>query len=576
MDGEAASRRGGRLLPLALVLLAAVPYLGTLGFGFALDDRAEIVENAHVRSLANVREILLSPLLAGHGLEGVRLYRPLTTLTYAVDQAISGGHPGWFHAVNVLLHVAVSLLAWAVLRGWFADRLTPFLGAALFAVHPIHVEAVANVSGRKELLATLFCLATLLAFRRWRESGGAWLALAGATFVAGLASKETAVVAPALLVLEEWLLPTRGDAGASFRSRVLLPGALFAGLFAAYLAVRAGVLEGLLPGRASVLDNPLAHVGPVDRLLSALVVVARGLRLQLVPFDQSPDYSLAAIPVVTSPASPAFVLAAGALVAIGLAVLALRAERGLVVAAAFYPLALAPAANVLLPIGTTFGERLLYLPSVATCAVLGWVAARGVRSRRQVAVVVLGLVGAAAIGRTVAYASTWRNDETLFVAAREVMPSSAKVRYNVGAILAGRGETAAAMREYGAALAIHPDYPEALANRGNLRLSLGDRSGALDDLSAAIRISPRDARALNSRGLLHRLEGRLDLAIGDLDAAIAVDPGYGEALVNRGIARQLRGDLPGARRDFRAALERMPPDWRHRALAESLWSGTAP
>lgn len=564
-------RRPGLLLAVAIVLLAIVPYLRTLGHGFVLDDRAEIVENAHVRSLANWRGILLSPLLAGHGLEGVRLYRPLTTLTYAVDQAVSGGSASWFHLLNVLLHAATSLLAWEVLRGWFQDRLAPFLGAALFAVHPVHVEAVANVSGRKELLATLFCLATILAFRRWRWEGEGGLLLAGATFLAGLLSKESAVVTPALLALEAWLLPSPGDESRSFRDRVLGPAALFSGVLGGYLALRAGVLDGMLPGRPSVLDNPLAHVGPVDRLLTAVVVVARGLRLQVAPFGQSPDYSLAAIPVVTSPASPAFLLAAGALVAVGMAVVALRAERGLVVAAIVYPLALAPAANVLFPIGTIFGERLLYLPSVATCAVLGWVAARGVRKQGRGAVVVLGIVGLAAIARTVTYAATWKSDETLFIAARTVMPSSAKVRYNAGAILAGRGESAEAMREYGAALAIHPHYPEALVNRGNLRLSLGDRRGALEDLSAAIRISPKDARARNSRGLLHRLEGRLPLAIADLDVAIAADSGYGEALLNRGIAQQMAGNLGAAREDFRTALDRTPPDWRHRALAESLW-----
>ena len=222
------------------VVLALVVYLPSLSNGFALDDTGDIVENTTVHGLANTGEILTSPY-RGRVPPGRSPYRPVTSLTYALNWSMGSGSPVPFHAFNVALHGANTALVTILLTTLGASPLLALLGAAVFAVHPVHVEAVANSVGRGDALMALFVLLGALAYLRRSRSEWARVGLVSLAYAMALASKENGVVLPALLVVLSLLFPRRAG-----RATQLPVFAALAGVLVVYLAVRYQVLGTLL------------------------------------------------------------------------------------------------------------------------------------------------------------------------------------------------------------------------------------------------------------------------------------------------------------------------------------------
>ena len=186
----------------ALAAATFVAYLSALPNGFAFDDVPIIVQNPRVHHLTWLHALLLQPYWPIYG-RGLGLYRPLTTFGYAVQWALTGGVAPWFHVVNVLMHVAVVVLLFQLLRR-VVGQTPAFFGALVFAVHPVHVEAVANVVGQAELGAAIGVIAACLVFAARPEGlrvGGGRLVALAALYALALGYKESAIVAPALLVV---------------------------------------------------------------------------------------------------------------------------------------------------------------------------------------------------------------------------------------------------------------------------------------------------------------------------------------------------------------------------------------
>ena len=235
--------------------MAALVFANAVGNGFVLDDRGIIVGNPLVTSPATAwRAFALPywPVELGGG-----QYRPLGIVSFALDWLISGGDARWFHAVNVLWHVAATVLVWLLAAELLAPMAAAF-AALVFAVHPVHVEAVSSVVGRLEPMATVFILLALLAHRKRSYWAPLWFALA-------LLAKESAIVLIALTCAHDLLLER--DRRAAFRARRWLYAA-YGGAAVAYVAVLAAVFSGQslsAPARAFV------GASATDRL----VIVAR-------------------------------------------------------------------------------------------------------------------------------------------------------------------------------------------------------------------------------------------------------------------------------------------------------------
>ncbi|HKY33571.1 MAG TPA: tetratricopeptide repeat protein, partial [Candidatus Polarisedimenticolia bacterium] len=461
----------------ALILLAAAVHAGALLNGFTFDDPHIVVENPLVTEPGGILRIPFAHYWAGSGGQG-NLYRPLTLATYWLNHR-AGGTSAWaFHLVNVLLHAAVTGVVYLLARR-LAPEPAALAAAILFAVHPVHTEAVANVAGRAELLAALFVLSAWLLRRR----AGWSLAL----FALGLLSKENAIVLPGLLMLED--LPSKGPR-ASLRSA--LPHAVAAGV---WLAARTLVVGA---GTAAEGD-PFLGVPAHERILTAVSVLGREVLLMVAPIRLSADYSFDQIPVAASVLDAGFLAGLAALAACGLAAAAARTLPCVRLGIAGFFVCLLPVSNLLFGIGVMMAERLLYLPSALACLAAGGVLERlsrtaGPRRARQALLAVSLALAAAGAWRTADRVGDWFDQVTLFEATVKTSPRSALAWVNLGAAYQELGRLEDAERCFREAASIAPARP---GPRYNLAVALekqGRLSEAIEAYREALRLAPSDAR----------------------------------------------------------------------------------
>lgn len=547
IPGEAGARRRF-LLPLVLAAVAVIPFLNSLHGDFVFDDLEIVRDNPFV----NGRVSATGLLTWSH--ESATWYRPLTMFTYAANHRI-GAEPFGFHLVNVLLHAVVSVEVFYLARG-FVPSAAAAVTALLFAVHPIHTEAVSNIVGRAELLAAAFVLASLLAFRRGAGAapGGRlwWRGLSVLAFTAALLSKESAISAiPMLVLLHLWIRRER-------KLGPLLDGITpFLASAAAYLAVRWLVLGALtLPQPPQFLDNPLAHVSASARLQTALVVLWDYLALLAVPWQLSADYSYNAVPLVVSPADPRFVaaLVGWALIALTVSAAARRTAVPLV-SVLFFVLPLLLTANVLVPIGTIKAERLLYLPSLGWCLALGWLIGSWSQAQPRRALVALLAVSAVLALRTWVRNHDWRDSVSLFEATTRAVPASAKAHHNLAVAydLAGRWDDA--MMHFRRALAIFPPYASAACGVGRIYERRRIDNGALHWYARALKINPDLVLAHQNTGVVRFRLGDLAGAESAFRAGLERDPTNVRLLVYLATVRMAQGDFAGAQAKLDRARE---------------------
>jgi protein O-mannosyl-transferase len=347
---------GLKRLCLAVGACAVVVYLGALWNEFALDDNPVVRFNSLVLSTSGMWRAFVSPYWPPE--LGGGMYRPLPLATYALDWRL--GWTTWFHAVNVLWHAGVSIGVAILARRWAGDR-GAFAAGLLFAVHPVHVEAVANLVGRSELMAAAFSILAVYAALA-RDSVG-WCA---AALAAGLLSKENAAVVPAL-VGWAWLVGLDRPS----RRRMTQYAASWLALGVAYGIVRWAVLRH----ESTFVNGAPIFIGasPWAVRLTAVAAFADFARLLAVPLHLRVDYSPAERTLVTTPLDGRFALGLLCLATwAGLLWLAWR--RGRKVEAfglGWIALALLPVANLLYPAGVLVAERTLYLPSVGVALAAG-------------------------------------------------------------------------------------------------------------------------------------------------------------------------------------------------------------
>lgn len=517
---------------LILVVACLLSYANGLAGDFTYDDKAIIRDNARIRSPASLSQVFTTPYFGGARGLGTG-YRPLLLLSFAVQFWIHGASAVGFHAVNVLLHCLVTLLfARFLLRLQVPDGVA-FGAGLLFAVHPVHVEAVTSLVGRGETLAAAFVFGfLLLALLARAEQGRRPLLLAGALglYALGVLTKESAAVAPALAFLAFWRLES-GTAGQRVAGALRRGAWLYAGsavILAGMFFLRRLVLGGVLKSRSFVifeLENPLAPLPALERAANAAGILFRYVGRLVLPVRLSADESAWSIPVQRglSLSGAVAVLLLGAIAVA--AVARERRQRDVAFGLLFFGVAFAPTANLLFPTGTIFAERLAYLPSAGFLLALASVVldrpAGPVPRFRVAAFFAIALAFAA---RTVARNLDWKDDRSLFEATVASSPGSAKAHYNLAWLSAQAGRLPEALRHYREATRIYPKYFDAWAGRGTVEQRM-------NDLAAAEK---------------------------SFERSLEVAPAYENGFFRLGVVREKRGDLGGAERAFADGLKRNP------------------
>ncbi len=508
--GETATEGWHTRDAVVVAIVAALSYANALANRFALDDVDVIRTNPLVHHVAGVWQAFAHsywPEATGAG-----QYRPLTMATFALDWAVSGGNAAWLHAANVLWHVAACLLVLRLLME-FTTRSAALAGALVFAVHPVHVEAVSNLVGRSDVTCAVFTLGAVLLHRR-----RLWLAVP--CYAAALFAKESGITFIGLAVASDLLLPgllgvLQSQAPRRLSSpRTWLPANMlarwplyagYAGVTAAYAALLATLFHNMPLVRVA---EPWMHATTAQRLLTVARIVPEYARLLLVPLQLHVDYMPRSIEVVQDPSLGVFVGLAIVIAALVVTVRTWNRQPLVAFAILAFACTIAPVANVFFASGVMLAERTLYLPSVGLAVLVAWswdeVAFRRDQMARsftrvsdatagyrasgspapsrysdgstlsaarpapdpspaapygglQLGVLVVALCLLAA--RTWTRTPIWRNDKTMLVASLAGEPDSYRVHERAADVMFRSGNIDGAVHEYAIARMLYPVAP---------------------------------------------------------------------------------------------------------------------
>ncbi|MBN1476120.1 tetratricopeptide repeat protein [Candidatus Sumerlaeota bacterium] len=531
-------------LPWALAGLAVAVFAITWWADFAYDDYPIVVRDERVHSPARWHELWTHSYWNKPRGANLSNWRPLTSTTYAINWALAGRRPWTFHLVNTLLHAGVTLAVFALACEILGRERPAAVAAALFAVHPLHTEAVANVVGRAEVMAALFALLSWLAHRRGHPLWAAvWLAL-------GLLSKESALPIVGVMVFDDLLGRPGGRVKPRWTGRAWIPLAL---VFALYILARWAVLGsvGRNEGMAHlIVFNPLLGDGLalLTRWSTAIKMLAYQWALFVWPAKLLADYSWRHVPLSQSPLDPpviASLLFFTLLVMLALTVGRRRPAVNLALGA-WLLLALL-SSNLLFPIGVLFAERLLYLPSVGMCLFVGsllsreWSPLRPALRRVFTAVVAVALLALSA--RAVRRAWDWRDTLSLWQHDIRLAPQACQVQSALGIELKNLGQHEEARRHLMRAcdLSRASDDPSDIPRHEQ----------ALEELADLLLVMAEEARHSGDEGRAAELLEEADIAIAFSLTNIPNNP---VVLTYYAIRLTDEGDRERAEEIFRAAL----------------------
>ncbi len=554
-------RHGDLIVCVALILAIFWTYWGVFDHSFVnYDDPAYITENPH--------------LAKGFSMEGLRwaftslyfnFWQPLTWLSYFFDMSVYGMNAGGFLFTNLVLHIAGTLMLYAALRCMTGSVWRSGLVVALFALHPLNVESVAWVSERKNVLSTVFWMATLWTYARYAQRPRLKRYVpVFLCFLLGLMAKPMLVTLPfVLLLLDAWplrrwgVLPTPESDGVLVLhcptrtlSRLVIEKVPFFALTAGF-----SVMAYVAQDRGGALSSMEAHPLSV-RLANALMSYGIYLRKMVWPSDLTVLY-----PHPGMPAAAPLLLSVFVLLAISwMAIRGVRARPWLVVGWLWYLGSLVPVIG-LVQIGQfSMADRFAYVPLIGVFVMVAWSIpgeTSGPRRRRLMTVIgVLILLVVAGITRQ--QVRHWRDSRALFTHALAVVGSHPLIHNSLGVALEDSGDTEAAIGHYREALRRNPGDAEIRSNLGAALMTVGETEAAEAYLLDALRRDGALKKAKINLGNLYARRGALNAAIIQYRQALAIDPASATAYNNLGVALARKGDVTQAIAQFRRALELKP------------------
>jgi len=539
------------LLALALVAAVVFVYGQTTGFGFVdYDDPPYVSGNAVIQqgvTLEGVRWVLSN----AHGGN----WHPVTGLSHMLDCELFELDAGAHHAVNVGLHALGALLLFGLLLSTTGSRPAAGMVAALFALHPLHVESVAWISERKDVLSTVFGFAALWTYVSWTRRGGPIRYAATAVLLAlGLAAKPMLVTWPfVFLLFDRWPLDRAAELPLALRIKEKLP------FFA--LAAAAAIVTFLFQRDVGAVSS--AELVPlVPRITNAVVSYARYLGHAFQPVPMGLLYPHPAMPGGTPWETSQIALAAGGL--IGLSVLVAVSRRGYAITGWLWYLGTLVPVIGLVQVGLqAMADRYTYVPLIGVFLALVY-GTREMLGRLKPAVgkavgsalAFAVLVPCAVLANT--QARTWQDTQTLFDAALVVAPRSPLVLTTLGSLHQERFEIEAAAGFYRRALAVQPGHAEANYNLAYMLQAAGRTKEALGHLDTAIESQPGHIHARNLRGQIHLQAGDPERALAEFEAALREEPEHAITEMSIGSALSALGRTDEAAEHFRRAIELDP------------------
>ena len=576
-----------RMWIILLFFMAFALFANSIPNGYVLDDSGVLKDNFIVKKgFDGIPLILKTPYRYGSGAVIDDLYRPLSLVMFAAEWQISPKNPSVNHFVNVFFYAINCALLFLVLRKLFSRHspLLPLFATLLWMAHPIHTEVVANIKSRDEIMSVFFLFLALLGFIRYlNEKGTPWLVLSVILYTLSFFSKEGVITCLVIFPLVGWYITGKIPGKTVIGSVAMVVPALV------YMMVRHYVL-GRFPAPplapVSITDNLLfAAPDLAGRLATAIMILGKYLFLLIVPYQLVSDYSYNQIPLVGF-GDPAAILSllvyAGAL---GYAVFKIRSRSVAVFGILFFMVTMSIYSNIFKLIGSSFGERFLFLPSIGFCLVLAWAILLLVGKEKSSGPKVpssgkfrpeLGLsVGLLVITivfysvKTIARNAEWKSQWTLFGADVKRSPQSAHMHYYWGLTIRDKGKDLTdqaeyrnlmlqAIGEFKTALGIYSYYPECYEQLGLAYFRIHDYDESLKNYEQALKLNPYTSVTYGNMGIIYFQKGDLQKALELYQKSVTLDPNYDDGYFNLGSTYGTLGQFDKAIENFKKCLEIRP------------------
>ncbi|XP_063380091.1 protein O-mannosyl-transferase TMTC1-like [Cydia fagiglandana] len=538
---EEPPRLNSDLILYGIVTAAAVlSYFNSLNGEFVHDDIPAIVTNPDVIGTNSLRQVFDNDFWGTPmgDVNSHKSYRPLTSLSFRLNHALSGLKPWWYHVSNVVLHaICCALVARACITVARLQRPFALLAALLFAVHPVHTEAVAGVVGRADVLACILFLASLLLYHRpSKNKKCVWLSIMLGAL--SMLAKETGLTILLINLVFDfykcWPFMKKSLSSLEMGkcTRLTMRTVKLMLSMALLVSFRLSLLQGSLPAFSNQ-DNPAAfHPSFFVRLMTFCYLAAFNWWLLLCPWTLSHDWQMSSVPIITSAWDPRNLLTCAALGAMLLlsyrciADMQVQRHTPAVIGLLVLVIPFVPASNMLVTVGFVIAERVLYIPSVGSVIITAYGAQLMWCSKPQAkAFLVVGfaVLAASSVAKTYRRNADWRDRATLLRADLVTLPQNAKLHYNFGNVLRETEQYDAAIQHYKEAIRLWPTYASAHNNIGTI---LSNVDNAEHHFLQAIKHNWRHVNAHYNLAKLYKKSGHTDLAIRMLEKCHWLQPRF--------------------------------------------------
>lgn len=580
---------GALWVGVAAAALGFLLYANTLGHLYTLDDFSIIKSNWITKGgLKNIGLIFSTEYRFGSWNSPGSLYRPIPLTMFALEWQLSPDNPALGHFLNAAFYALTGWVLWTTWRRVLSDY-PPALAAIavlVFMAHPIHTEVVANIKSRDEILALLFGTLTLRAIWEYlRNDETKWLILAVLAYAVAMFSKESSITLLAVFPLAMWYF-SPASAGKIVRvvGSLLVPAVIF-------LLIRKKILDAQAYQESySILDNFMVETkNQGERLASAFMMCGRYLWTLILPHPLVCDMGYPQMKVVTFADWRAL---AGFFTYVGMGVWALvqmPKKHLLSFAILFYLATFSVFSNVLMMIGTSYGERLLYIPSFGFALAVGWLFCKifKIDDRTQIwnpngkgtaLWMVVGVLLAAYSLKTVFRNGAWYDSASLYAADLPNSPNCAKLNYHnaLEQIRLGMDEKESIVKDveqvrhgiecYDKCIELYPKYHDAYGSRGLAYFRLGEVlkdpeeqrkawDQALSDYQESLKYRYNNSEVLSNMGKIYFTRNQPDKAEEVYRKAVEFDPRFVDGRRNLGAVLAMQGKFPQAIEQWKEALQ---------------------
>jgi len=540
--------------PLAIILITALLYCNALRNGFtSFDDDFYIVKNPYLRDFS------------WHGIGAIfssyyqSNYHPLTTLTYLFEFHFFGLNPLPYHLLNVIMHLLNTWLVFKCCEKLSGKGTTGLIVATLFAIHPMHVESVAWISERKDVLYAAFYLWSFFSYLEYLEAGMpkkkyTWTLV---LFILSLLSKSAAVTLPLLLIATD-VYKGRGINKKTIAEKIPF----------LFLSLVFGIINVFAQKAGGPVNILFSYYGTINGIFLFTSGIALYLIRFLVPFSLS---AMHYFPYIHSTGLPmAYYFSLPFLLVISWFLMRLKKDdpmrKEILFGVAFFLIAISVMLQIISVGSALTAERYTYVPYVGLFYIVGqWITNIVAKKQyTQTIIVLVSLVLLIYAVQTFNRIGVWKDDEVLLT---DVIDKNQEI-LDVDYIYLLRGdarindhELKGALDDFTVAVGMDPGFAfagSAYFGRAHVYDELGDAKAAMADYNATISRQPKIAEAYNGRGWLYFREGDVKSAIRDYNTALSLKPDFAEALNNRGWAYNNTGDLKSAMQDYNKAILLFP------------------